>query len=100
MRTTISLDEALLKQARQIALDRRISLNELVNALNEIFGSAITPIYEPERRGDIKHSRADTRLSEELLGDYTVTKFREGLTKTAGWFLEVTGRAKKCVEDP
>ena len=30
MRTTISLDEALLKRARQVALDRGISLNELV----------------------------------------------------------------------
>ena len=30
MRTTISLDEALLKQARRLALDRGISLNELV----------------------------------------------------------------------
>lgn len=30
MRTTISLDEALLKQARRVALDRGISLNELV----------------------------------------------------------------------
>jgi hypothetical protein len=30
MRTTISLDEALLKQARQTALNRGISLNELV----------------------------------------------------------------------
>ena len=30
MRTTISLNEALLKQARQVALDRGISLNELV----------------------------------------------------------------------
>lgn len=30
MRTTISLDETLLKQARQTALHRGISLNELV----------------------------------------------------------------------
>lgn len=30
MRTTISLDEALLKQARRLALDRGISFNELV----------------------------------------------------------------------
>jgi hypothetical protein len=30
MRTTISLDEGLLKLARQTALDRGISLNELV----------------------------------------------------------------------
>ena len=83
-----------------VATGTRISLNELVSVLNEIFGSAITPIYEPKRRGDIKHSRADTHLSEELLGDYTITKFREGLMKTARWFLEVTGRTKKCVENP
>ena len=30
MRATISIDEALLKQACQVALDRGISLNELV----------------------------------------------------------------------
>ena len=30
MRTTISLDEALLKKARRAALDRGISFNELV----------------------------------------------------------------------
>ena len=30
MRTTISLDEALLKRARRAALDRGISFNELV----------------------------------------------------------------------
>ena len=30
MRTTISLDEDLLKQARRVALDRGISFNELV----------------------------------------------------------------------
>jgi hypothetical protein len=30
MRTTITLDETLLKQARQVALDRGISLNELM----------------------------------------------------------------------
>jgi hypothetical protein len=32
MRTTISLDEALLKRARRAALDRGISFNELVVA--------------------------------------------------------------------
>jgi hypothetical protein len=45
MRTTISLDEALLKQARQVALDRGISLNELVvTALRlELYRSAEAP---------------------------------------------------------
>jgi nucleoside-diphosphate-sugar epimerase len=81
-----------------VATGVRISLNELLSVLNEIFGSQIKSINEPERPGDIKHSCADTRLSEELLGNYQVAEFREGLVKTARWFLEVTGRTKKCVE--
>jgi hypothetical protein len=48
MRTTISLDEGLLKQARQVALDRGISLNELVvTALRlELYRSAEAPRKE------------------------------------------------------
>ena len=69
-----------------IATGRRISLNELVHLLNEIFGAQKEPIYEAERMGDIRHSRANTRLSKDLLGDYNVTALREGLVKTAKWF--------------
>ena len=79
-----------------IATGIRISLNDLVKTLNEIFGSQQKPVYEPERVGDIKHSRADIHLSKELLGEYNVTEFREGLVKTARWFLEITGRTNKC----
>jgi nucleoside-diphosphate-sugar epimerase len=79
-----------------IATGTRISLNELANLLNEIFGSQIEPVYEPERLGDIKHSRANTSLSKDLLGDYNVTPFREGLRKTAQWFLAISGRIEKC----
>ena len=79
-----------------IASGRRISLNELVHLLNEIFGAQKEPIYEAERMGDIRHSRANTRLSKDLLGDYNVTALREGLVKTAKWFLESSGRIKRC----
>jgi UDP-glucose 4-epimerase len=79
-----------------VATGTRISLNELASVLNEIFGSQIKSINEPERLGDIKHSCADTRLSREFLGDYKIADFREGLVKTARWFLEVSGRIKKC----
>ena len=79
-----------------IATGRRISLNELVHLLNEIFGAQKKPIYEAERMGDIKHSRANTHLSTELLGDYNVAELREGLVETAKWFLEFSGRIKRC----
>jgi UDP-glucose 4-epimerase len=79
-----------------IATGRRISLNKLVHLLNEIFGAQKEPIYEAERTGDIKHSRANTRLSTDLLGDYSVADLREGLVETAKWFLESSGRIKRC----
>lgn len=79
-----------------IATGARISLNELVNLLNEIFGSDKEPVHEAERQGDIKHSRANTNLSKKLLGDYNVVEFREGLVKTARWFLQISGRRQRC----
>ena len=77
-----------------IATGKSISLNELVSLLNQIFGSRSEPIYAPERQGDIKHSKANIELSNDLLGDYNVTKLRDGLVKTARWFLEISGRSQ------
>ena len=79
-----------------IATGTRTSLNELVNLLNEIFGLHQEPVYESARLGDIKDSLADVSLSRDLLGDYNLTALREGLVKTARWFLEVSGRISRC----
>jgi nucleoside-diphosphate-sugar epimerase len=81
-----------------IASGTQISLNELVNLLNEIFGLQKAPIYELERLGDVKHSRANICLSKDLLGDYNVTGLHAGLLKTALWFLKISGLGKKCEE--
>jgi len=81
-----------------IATGSRLSLNSLVELLNEIFGSQIAPVYESDRTGDIKHSRADTSLSEKLLGDYNRAALRDGLVTTARWLLSASGRTKKCEE--
>jgi hypothetical protein len=66
--------------------------------LNEISGSQIAPVYESDRTGDIKHSRADISLSEKLLGDYNRAALRDGLVSGARWFLSASGRTKKCEE--
>jgi len=79
-----------------IATGVRLSLNGLIEALNEIFGSQIAPIYKPTRTGDIKHSRADIHLSENLLGDYNQAHLRDSLVRTARWLLSASGRTKKC----
>lgn len=51
MRTTISLDEALLKQARQVASDRGISLNELVVTALRL---ELSRTAEPHRKKKIR----------------------------------------------
>jgi nucleoside-diphosphate-sugar epimerase len=81
-----------------IATGSRLSLNALLEMLNEIFGSQIAPIYESNRTGDIKHSCADVHLSEKLLGDYNRAEIRDGLVLTARWFLSTSDRIKKCEE--
>jgi nucleoside-diphosphate-sugar epimerase len=75
-----------------IATGKSISLNDLVSLLNQIFGSKNEPTYAPERQGDVKHSRANIEYSKGLLGDYNITELRDGLVKTARWFLEISGR--------
>jgi UDP-N-acetylglucosamine 4-epimerase len=71
-----------------VATGCRLSLNELVQLLNEIFGIRIEPVYRPERPGDIKHSCADISVSEKLLGNYNTVSFRDGLQNTVDWFLK------------
>jgi nucleoside-diphosphate-sugar epimerase len=97
--------EAILRAAQRtipsgsvlnIATGKSISINELVQALNNIFGSQKEPIYGPERQGDIKHSRASVEISSQLLGDYNLTDFRDGLVKIVRWFLETAGRTQQC----
>lgn len=56
-----------------------ITLNGLMNLMNNILGKNIRPAYQDERMGDIKHSVADISLAEKLL-DYKVrVDLSEGL---------------------
>jgi len=61
-----------------------ISLNRLVELLNNLLGTSIQPEYLPERIGDVKHSRADTSKAKGLFGYSPRVTFAEGLEKTVG----------------
>ena len=69
-----------------IACGERITLNQLVEVLNDILGKDIEPLYEEERAGDVKHSLADITLARDVLGYEPEYGFREGLVKTVEWF--------------
>ena len=71
-----------------LASGGRVQINELVAKLNEQLGTDLPPVYLPERRGDILHSRADIKKARDLLGYAPVVGFDEGLRRTVKWFRE------------
>jgi UDP-glucose 4-epimerase len=68
-----------------IACGRRITINQLVDYINEIQGEEIKSVYADSRPGDIKHSLADISKASDF-GYNPKDEFKEELTKTVEWF--------------
>ena len=69
-----------------IAGGKSSTLNQLVAWLNEVLGTDLTPLYEPPRPADIRHSYASIRKAETLLGYRPHLGVQEGLRRTVEWF--------------
>ena len=70
-----------------VANGERVSLNELLNVMKQITGrNDVTPVYEPARTGDVKHSQADNSLAREWFGYEKLVGLEEGLVKTIDWW--------------
>ena len=63
------------------------TLNDLYQALADILGFSEAPKYGSLRSGDILHSQADISRARHELGYEPKIGFREGLEKTASWYL-------------
>lgn len=68
-----------------VASGRSISLNGLVDMINEIMGTDIKPVYADARPGDIKHSAADIHKARMFRFD-PKCDFRAELKETIEWF--------------
>ncbi len=65
----------------------RISLNELLGVLKTITGKKDTRAdYQPERKGDVKHSQADNTRAIRLFDYEKLVGLEEGLRKTIDWW--------------
>ena len=65
----------------------RISLNELLEVSKKITGNEnVKADYQPERKGDVKHSQADNTRAVEWLGYEKLVGLEEGLQKTIDWW--------------
>jgi UDP-glucose 4-epimerase len=65
-----------------IGTGKSVTLLELVQYLNEILGTKITPLHQPPRAGDVRISQASIRRAREELGFDPKVSFRDGLAKT------------------
>jgi len=73
-------------QVFNVATGRRVTLNETFRLLQGLTSFSGTPIYGPERGGDIKHSLADISKAEARLGYRPKVDFEEGLQRTVEWY--------------
>ncbi len=70
-----------------VACGGRITLNRLLVDLRDILGVDIPAEYGPPRAGDVRHSLADISKAHRLLGYEPGIGLREGLERTAAFFL-------------
>jgi nucleoside-diphosphate-sugar epimerase len=78
-------------EAVNVACGRAVSVNELIDRLNGLLGTAVAPVYRPARPGDVLHSRADISLAGRLLGYSPTVDLGEGLRRTVEWFRRPAG---------
>ncbi len=72
--------------AFNIGTGRRISLLDLVSALNEILGTRLDPEFRPVRAGDVRNSQADIARIRSALNYRPEIDFEEGLRRTLASF--------------
>jgi len=75
-------------QVINIACGQVVTVNEIIDMINDLLGKKIKPIYTPQRPGDVKHSLADITAAQKLINFKPKVQFKEGLQKAIDWYRE------------
>ena len=75
-------------EAFNIAYGCREYLIDIYYMLTDALKVEIEPIFGPDRVGDIKHSNADIKKAERLLGYAPEYDFKRGLNEAIDWYKE------------
>jgi UDP-glucose 4-epimerase len=68
------------------ACGQRITLLDLVEAINAHLGTRLRPVYSDPRPGDVRHSMAAIEKAAALIGYRPEIDMGEGLSHTLDWF--------------
>lgn len=69
-----------------MACGDQVSLNEMVEMLIEISGKDISVQYVPERKGDVRHSKASIEKINSMLSYDSKFRFAQGLEIVYNWY--------------
>jgi UDP-N-acetylglucosamine 4-epimerase len=83
---SLLVEELELHEVMNMACGDQFSLNDMISILNEISGKDISANYGPERKGDIKHSKADIQKIQKITNFSPNIKFNDGLKNTYNWY--------------
>jgi UDP-glucose 4-epimerase len=72
-------DTDLRGDAVNIGTGVQISLLDVIDEMQRILGTDVTPVFEPARAGDVRHSCPDITRARELLGYEPIVTFAEGM---------------------
>ena len=73
-------------QVVNIACGRAVTVNEIIDMINDLVGKDIKPVYDPPRPGDVKHSLADINLAKKTIGFEPTVPFKQGLQLAIDWY--------------
>jgi len=81
---------ARAKQTRgeviNIACGQAVTVNAIIDMINQMVGKKVKPKYTDPRPGDVKHSLADITAAQDLIGFKPTVPFREGLQLAIDWY--------------
>lgn len=69
-----------------VACGGSISVNDVIQTINNMLGTNVRPRFVPPRPGDVRHSCADIRRAQELLNFSPSVSFKEGLERAIDYY--------------
>jgi UDP-N-acetylglucosamine/UDP-N-acetylgalactosamine 4-epimerase len=94
----VASDESAAGQIYNVAAGERTSLNQLYYYLRDALGEqflhlkAARPIYRDFRTGDVRHSLAEIKKAEKLLGYQPTHRAAKGLNEAMDWYIGFLSR--------
>jgi len=69
-----------------IACGKAVTVNEIIDMINNLLGKNVKPQYTAPRPGDVKHSLADITAAKNLIDFKPKVSFNDGLRLAIDWY--------------